>query len=149
MISIYQGDDTGAGGRSISIDMPDIGARTGFTFGFELCGLVRSWAYRPGETFEVNFSADETGKMPLGVSYGVLYVENGGRRTLSGTIPVLVTDSVERVHGGTNTLPISVTVHALLPHVDMKALTKKSSDRDLRDLVNALLDAINKSSAKE
>ena len=148
MISIYQGDDTMSGGRSISIDMPDIGARIGFTFGFELCGIVRTWAYNPGETFEVNYSSEETERMPLGVSYGVLYVENGGRRTLSGTIPVLVTDSVERVHGGTNSLPVSVTVHALLPHVDMEALTKKSTDRELRELVNALLAAINESAAR-
>ena len=144
MLTILQGDDTAANLKTIRLKLPDTDIGSGFRIGFIFQGITKSGDYTPGGTLDFDYTREQTAAFPLGVSYGKTYLErNGLRQYISTTIPVCVTDSVERVAMATNDMNLHVTVNTGVPHVDKEALTKASTNADLRELANALLAAIN------
>ena len=144
MLKLLQGDDTAANNRSIRIRLPDEDFGDGFEFVFCFCGVTRRDAYVPGGVATFNYTRTETGKFPLGVSVGSLAIEKCGlRQTINSSIPIKVTDCAAELTGLTNEIGLSVVINAKVPHIDKDALTKASSNQELRELVNAILAAIN------
>ena len=144
MLKILQGDDTAANNRSIKIKLPDEDVGEGFEFVFEFCGVARRDAYVPGGTATFNYTRSETGMFPLGVSVGSLAIEKEGfRQTINSSIPIKVTDCADELEGAKNEVGLSVVINSGVPHVDKDELTKVSTNKELRELVNAILTAIN------
>ena len=144
MLTILQGDDTAANMKSIRLKLPDTEIGSGFTIGFELLGITKEGAYTPGGTLDFDYTREQTAAFPLGVSYGKTYLKKDGfMQTISNTIPVMITDSVERANGVNNDVNLSVIVHTGVQHIDKAALTKASTNADIKELANALLAAIN------
>lgn len=146
MLTLLQGDDTAANGKTIRLKMPDVEIGSGFTIGFVFRGITKRGAYVPGGTLSFDYTREQTALFPLGVSFGRTYLEKDNlMQTISNTIPVMITDSVERANGQTNDVNLSVTVNTGVPHVDRQALTNASTGADIKALANALLAAINAS----
>lgn len=144
MLKILQGDDTAANNRSIKIKLPNEDFGEGFEFVFEFCGLSRRDAYVPGGVATFNYSSSETGRFPLGVSVASLALEkDGARQTVNNAIPVKVTDSSGELSGVTNEVGLSIVINTAVPHIDNAELTKASTNKELRELVNAIRAAIN------
>ena len=144
MMKLFQGDDTAANNRSIRIKLPDEDFGDGFEFVFEFCGVTRRDAYIPGGTAKFNYTRAETSRFPLGVSVGSLAIEKEGvRQTINSAIPIKVTDCADEIDGAKNEVEISVIINAAVPHIDKAELTKDSTNKELRELVNAIRAAIN------
>lgn len=154
MLTIFQGDDTAANGRTIRLRLPDEVIGDGFAISFRLFGLERSGEYEPGGTLEFNYSRQETAAFPLGVTYGEMRLCKGGlEQTISNTVPVRVTDSVAEAYpgdaGAGNAIDLSVVVNTGVSRIDKAFLTKASSIADIKSLANAILEAINGAAAQE
>lgn len=144
MLTMLKGDDTAANNKTIQLRLPDTEIGTSFFIGFELFGIVKKGEYTPGGVLKFDYTRDQTSRFPLGVSYGRTFLEKDGlMQTINNTIPVCVTDCVERVTGQTNDMNLSVTINTPVPHVDKEALTKDATRWDIKDVVNAVLAAIN------
>lgn len=144
MIAILQGDDTAANGRTISLKCPDVDIGDGYEIGFDLFGISMRGDYAPGGEITFDYTREQTSKFPLGVSYGRTYlIKDDLMQTISNTIPVLVTDSVERAGSGSQSMNLSVKVHTGVQHIDKEELTTASNNGDVKALVNAILQAIN------
>lgn len=144
MLKLFQGDDTAANNRSIRIRLPDEDFGEGFGFVFEFCGVARRDAYVPGGVATFNYTRAETSGFPLGVSVGSLAIEKEGVcQTINSSIPIKVTDCADELAGVTNEVELSVVINTAVPHIDKADLTKDSTNKELRELVNAILDAIN------
>lgn len=144
MLKLFQGDDTAANNRSIRIRLPDEDFGEGFEFVFEFCGTSRRDAYVPGGVATFNYTRSETVKFPLGVSVGSLAIEKEGvRQTINSSIPIKVTDCADELTGVTNEVALSVVINTAVPHIEQTDLTKDSTNKELRELVNAIRAAIN------
>ena len=148
MLTIFQGDDTAANGRSIKMRLPDVDIGEGFTIKISLCGVERGGEYEPGGTLTFDYTREETAAFPLGTTYATATLwKDGLMQTISNTIPVRVTDSVVEANGGKpgigNEVDLSVSVNTGVPRVDKALLTRASSVGDIKALANAILNAIN------
>ena len=152
--TILHGDDTAANGRGLRMRLPDTDIGDGFSISFEFCGVTRIGEYVPGGTLDFNWTREETARFPLGVSYGtVRLVKDGLMQTITNTLPVRVTDSVDLANainsaaGGEapagNTIELNVVVNTGVPKIEKEALGAASSMSDIKALANALLAAIN------
>lgn len=152
MLTIFQGDDTGAMGKTIRIGLPSADLGEGATASFRFHGTEKSAAYRPGCFLAFNYTAAQTSRFPLGVSYGTLCFRRDGLvLTCSNAIAVKVTDCVEEAYGATNDVPVSLGLasgyfRALLasasPSPALDPLTIDSTDAERRRMVNALRRAL-------
>lgn len=115
MLKIFKGDDTGGRfGRSVLVE---IEAAEGISLDgcraeFELCGIVKGIAAPlvKGEVREVQFSAEETSAMCIGITNAAFRVfdPDGKVRTFSNTIPVRITDAVSEVYSENEAVTIMV-----------------------------------------
>lgn len=152
MLTIFQGDDTGAMGKTVRIGLPSADLGDGATACFRLGSTVKSAAYKPGHYLAFNYTAAQTASFPLGVSYGTLYFRKGGLvLTCSNAIAVKVTDCVEEAYGASNTVPVSLGIasgyfRSLLANAEpspaLDPLTIDSTDVERRQLLNALRRAL-------
>lgn len=144
MLTLLQGDDTSANNKTIRLLLPDKEVGSGYSIEFVFLGLSRSGTYVPGGEITFDYTAAETGKFPLGISYGRMYLKkNGLRESITANLPVCVTDCIERVNMATNTINLSVKINTAVPHVDKQPLTTKSTPAEVKALANALLAAVN------
>lgn len=140
---LFKGDDTGGSfGRTVSfvISVEAGASMDGCRAEFEYAGIVKEIAppIVDGETRTIEYSAEETAKMPLGAGRGVLRViDAGGKvRTATNTLPVMVTDCVPLAYPGESV--ISVTFKAAdydslsgKPQINGHTLTGNKSAADL------------------
>lgn len=143
VILLFKGDDTGGSfGRTVSfvVSVEAGASMDGCHAEFEYAGIVKEIAppIVDGETRTIEYSAEETAKMPLGAGRGVLRViDAGGKvRTATNTLPVMVTDCVPLAYPGESV--ISVTFKAAdydalanKPQVNGHTLTGNKSAADL------------------
>lgn len=143
VIMLFKGDDTGGSfGRTVSfvISVEAGASMDGCRAEFEYAGIVKEIAppIVDGETRTIEYSAEETAKMPLGAGRGVLRViDAGGKvRTATNTLPVMVTDCVPLAYPGESV--ISVTFKAAdydslsgKPQINGHELTGNKSAADL------------------
>ena len=95
MLTILQGDDTAANGRTVKVRLPAVDIGEGFEIALRMFGTERRGAYSPGGALRFDWTRDETAKFPLGVSYASAELwKEGLMQTITNTIPVRVTDSV-------------------------------------------------------
>jgi hypothetical protein len=150
MLTILQGDDTAALGKTIRLGLPAADLGDGATVGFSFQDVAKTADYAPGGFLSFDYAAAETDGFPLGVSYGTLYiVKDGLRLTLSNRVAVKVTDCTEEVYGASNDIPVSLGIKsgyfaAVLAASEPapEPLTIDSPDRARRALVNALRAAL-------
>ncbi len=91
-IIIRQGDDTNALGNSIIFNLTTELDLTGFKAVFQVDELRYEWNDITNKQLYMDFSADDTAKLPVGTSYGALkiYDSNGLATTVISNIPVRV-----------------------------------------------------------
>lgn len=99
---IYKGDSTNAGGRAILIALPEDENFDGEAVAFEFLGKrIVEDNPEAGGSIRVEFTAEETARMPLGTHFARLsIIHAGAEHTVSATIPIKVTDDVADVYGG-------------------------------------------------
>lgn len=99
---IYKGDSTNAGGRAILIALPEDENFDGEAVAFEFLGKrIVEENPEAGGSIRVEFTAEETARMPLGTHFARLsIIHAGAEHTVSATIPIKVTDDVAEVYGG-------------------------------------------------
>lgn len=113
MLSILRGDDTNFKDlRVISITLTEMSFSVlGCKADFTLCGQrVEIPQFAVGVPIRIDFTAEQTRKMELGVQCGVFRIidDQDRVRTIDATIRVRVTDIPQEVYGNNNEVAISV-----------------------------------------
>lgn len=140
MIKILRGDDTAANGHTLSMRLPVIDIERGYTLTFVLDGIVTELGDVTSGTFEWNYTSEQTSGMCYGVHLASLILSNGElRQTVSNTIPVVVTDSVDEAYGTDSTVNANVVLNGVIPHINIDALTTANNVGDVKAKFNALL----------
>ncbi len=109
MLRVFKGDDTAfAGASTLRVTIGTALPLAGCTADFELCGVVKRIPDVSTGTFEVDYTAEETAAMPLGVHFAAVrvYDPQGRRRTSVNTLRVEVTDRVDLAYAGANAVVV-------------------------------------------
>ena len=109
MLRVFKGDDTAfAGASTLRVTIGTALPLAGCTADFELCGVVKRIPDVSTGTFEVDYTAEETAAMPLGVHLAAVrvYDPQGRRRTSVNTLRVEVTDRVDLAYAGANAVVV-------------------------------------------
>ena len=95
-------------GRTIKFSLASDLDTTGCDVEFIIAGVSMVAGFN-GQQATLNISAENTSKLNLGDTYAAIVLRAGNaRRTVSNTIPVRVTDSVEDVDGSINEISVSI-----------------------------------------
>lgn len=103
MLTVFKGDDTAfMGGNRLRVTLETGVDLSECCAEFELCGVVKRVRDVSSGSFRVNFTADETARMPVGVHAATIrvYDGEGRRRTIANDVRVNVTERVEAAYGG-------------------------------------------------
>ena len=102
--TILKGDDSSAYGSGITITLPE-GDYTGVQVIFSFLGFTRTFEPANGEPLVINFTKDETKRMPLGTHHAAIHVvgATGTAYTINNAIPIKVTDNVHECYGANAT----------------------------------------------
>lgn len=102
--TILKGDDSSAYGNGITITLPE-GDYTGVQVIFSFLGFTRTFEPANGEPRVINFTKDETKRMPLGTHHAAIHVvgATGTAYTINNAIPIKVTDNVHECYGANAT----------------------------------------------
>ena len=145
MVTIFQGEDVAAAGRTTTITIPTVAVPDGYTVSFRFNGTEKRAPFRSKEILSLDYTRDETEKFSLGISHGSLWIEdnNGMRFCASSSIPVLVTDCAERANAVNSTISlVSTLLNASCP-IDVKRLEQAATLTEVKEALNAVVDAIN------
>ena len=148
MITIFQGEDTAANSRVVSITFPTLSVPDGFKARFFFNGIEKCAAFRSGGRLRLNYTRDETARFPLGISYGTLWIEDamGLRFCAKSAVPILVTDCVERTGDG-DSVPFVATLNVIAKPIEVEKLEKASTISEVKAAVNAIVSSINEQTA--
>lgn len=102
-MTIFKGDDIGGTfGKRLIINLHSKFDLTGCVIIFNYQGITRKWEnVHDGQRLELFFSHNETARMSVGTSKGVMFaVDSSGKyRTIDNGIPIKVTTNIKECYG--------------------------------------------------
>lgn len=146
---IFRGDDTNHDlNKSIRFVMTDSGySLEGMVLHFSFLGIDKEFSdFDPERSCELILTAEETRRLPVGISYATLYlIDSGGRKhTLTTTLPVKITLNAEEAYNGLD-IPVrfpmwdigTCDINRLRSDVDrlIEAYNKAMKNKELAGLI--------------
>lgn len=109
MITIFRGDSmTSRFGRSLTFEVETDLDTSGVSVVFSLNGIDAVASLLDGRA-TVTLTAEQTAQLNYGTGYAsISFVAGQDVRTVTNSIPVRVTDSVEEMDGATNTISVTL-----------------------------------------
>lgn len=148
MIFILKGDDTGANNRSLKMVLPTLNISSGYRLKLVFEGIETDLGDVTSGTIEWNYSKSQTSNFKYGIHFASLILyRNDLSQTVSNTIPICITDSVEDVYGP-NELNVCVKLNGVIPFIDISELKRADTNGDIKAAFNALLAILKQASGQ-
>lgn len=149
MIRIFRGDATNVAGRNLTLNLPTIDISSGYTLSLEFLGIVTELGDVTSRILTWNYSAEQTSGMPLGIHFATLRLKNGVLiQTVSNTIPIEISDSVEEVYDVEPSVNANITLNGCIPRINIQNLTRADTNGDIKTAFNELLAILKQASGQ-